>query len=238
MRIFFISLILSSIISGSANAQDDGYGLEEVIVTGSRMAEYRPDVIPAVTLAKRADFMIQKVRIISDTRKADLRREEIYQTIKNLLKKAKDSKMFSLGTGEDYFVPLTENNYRLSLSNHRRKPDTSMTYLLVKAPLDQEASANDISASIKAFIKDAKVVGRTEVLPEGKLGLSIVRPEKYRQELIHKIAADAKAASAAFGKDYRVLLKGMESPLLWERQGLATMALYIPYSYDIVPAGH
>ena len=131
MRIFFISLILSSIISGSANAQDDGYGLEEVIVTGSRMAEYRPDVIPAVTLAKRADFMIQKVRIISDTRKADLRREEIYQTIKNLLKKAKDSKMFSLGTGEDYFVPLTENNYRLSLSNHRRKPDTSMTYLLV-----------------------------------------------------------------------------------------------------------
>jgi len=234
MKALLFAATLAAFVSSPTTAQDE-FDVEEVIVTGSRITDYRPEEIPAVTLPKRADFMIQKVRVISDTRKSDVRKEEIYATIFKLMEKAEKSNIFTLGTGEDYFVPLTKSNFKLQLQAHRHKPDTSLTHLLVKAALDQKASANEISTSIKNFIKNAEIAGRTEVLPAGNLGLSIVRPEKYRKELIRKIAADARSAAEAFGSDYRITLKGLESPLQWERQGLDTMALFIPYEYDIVP---
>ena len=222
-----------------AQAGNDGEtGLEEIIVTGSRMLDWEPDIIPAIKLVKRADFMIQKIRIVNDTRKEDQRADEIYETIFAMLAAAKKSSTFTLGTGEDVFVALTEENYKLPLLNLASKADTSYTDLLVKAPLTRQSKANKIVDEIRDFIKKAKLVGRSEVLPTGEIGLSIIQPEKYRQEVIGLIAKDVKQTLAAFGDGYSVQLEGMEYPLLWERQGLATMALYIPYKYTILPGGN
>lgn len=179
--------------------------------------------------------MIQRIQVVNDTRKEDMRENEIYSTIKALLDAAQKSKAFTLGTGDDVFVPLTEENYKLPLQESQDKVDTSFTYLLVKAALDSKSKANMIAEEIRSFIKNAKLVGRTEVEAKGDLGLSIVHPERYRQDVLKLIANDVKMSLSAFGEGYRVELEGLEWPLLWERQGLATMSLYIPYSYKIVP---
>jgi hypothetical protein len=235
MKKFICVAALFSLISLSASAQD-GMVVEEVIVTGSRITDFISDLPPAVTLTKRADFMIQTIKITNDSRHEKDRRREIYTTIAKMLEKAGNNQLFTLGTGEDYFVPLTTENYKLPLTKGKRT-DTSETWLLVKAPVNQKASANKIVSSIRDFITSAAKVGRTEILPDEDLGLSIIQPEKYRAEIIKKIAADVKAAANAFGPGYRIRLKGLESPLVWERQGLATMTLYIPYAFEIIPSG-
>jgi hypothetical protein len=215
---------------------NDEYEFEEVIVTGSRITDtYDIYEIPAVRLVKRADFMIQEIRIVSDSRKEEMRRDEIHKTIFNLLKMSEKTEVFTLGTGEDIFVPLDRSNYKLVIEALESKTDTSQTRLLVKASLDQKASANQISSAIHDFIEKADLVGRAEILKTDELGLSIVNPERYRSELLQKLAADIRSTTAVFGEDYRVTIEGLNYPVLWERQGLATMVLYIPYNYEIVP---
>jgi hypothetical protein len=229
LRTFFVSTCLMVALHTTAvQAQD----LEEIIVTGSRAYN-----LPAVTLVKRADFMIQELRITNDTRQEQQREQEIYETIAGLLKKAKATNVFTLGTGEAVFTPLTTENYRVPLEEDDDRDDASQTYILIKAPLKQDASPNQIADSIRDFIRNAKMVGRTEVEADDELGLSILNPERYRYELIDLVAADAKRTASAFGPEYRLHIRTFDEPLQWQRQGLDAMALYIPYKFDIVPAG-
>lgn len=237
-KLFTISaLIFFSSITAQAQDPDQGnHDLEEIIVTGSAILDWEPDIIPAIRLVKKADFMIQQIRIFNDTRKAEQRADEIYKTISNMLKAAENSSTFTLGTGDDVFVKLTAENYQLPLSEISSKEDAEYTDLLVKAPIHERTEPNAVAKEIRDFISLAEVDGRSEVVATGEMGLSIIKPERYRKDVIALIAKDVQQTLSAFGDNYSVRLEGMEYPLLWERQGLATMALYIPYSYTIVPS--
>ena len=59
--------------------------LEEVVVTGARVEFYE---MPAVAVTKQADFLVQNIRLINDSRAPDLRRQEIFGTIERMLASA------------------------------------------------------------------------------------------------------------------------------------------------------
>ena len=71
MRIIrFVFLIC--MVTSVASAQD--VVLEEIVVTGSRIdVDYYE--MPAVTITKKADFLVQSIRLINDSRSPDLRRD-------------------------------------------------------------------------------------------------------------------------------------------------------------------
>ena len=58
--------VLAALLASVADAQPSG--IQEIVVTGSRMSEYDPVQTPQVTLRKRADNLITKVTVVCDTR--------------------------------------------------------------------------------------------------------------------------------------------------------------------------
>jgi hypothetical protein len=207
--------------------------LGEIVVTGSRVSGDDYSGIPAITLDKRADFLVQQIRLTNDTRAADARRKELYQTIRDLLTDASKKPGMALGYGDEFLIPITPENYEIPLQSVGQRPDTSWTELYVKVAL---APSDDVSKSLSAlsaFISKASVTGRTEIQPQDDVALSIVNPERYRFEIIAQISADAKKLQDAVGAQCRVSISGLSNRVSWQRSDVSQLTLYIPYEVEL-----
>ena len=71
---------------------------------------------------------------------------------------------------------------------------------------------------------------------DGDLTLSVVGPDQYRDAIVDRVAADAKAMAARLGPAYAVHANGLDRPVEWSRASLTEVYLYVPYSYSVVPA--
>jgi hypothetical protein len=63
-----------------------------------------------------------------------------------------------------------------------------------------------------------------------------VNPTQYRDRVIELMAADVKKVTAALGPDYKVVLRGIDQPIQWVRDGMLELTIYVPYRYDVLPA--
>ena len=206
---------------------------DEIVVTGSRVNGDDYSGIPAVTLQRRADFMVQRIRLVNDTRSDELRRKELYQTVRGLLSDTAKRPGIALGYGTEFLVPISEHEYEVPLDSGGKRADTSSTSIYVKMALGPK---DDVSAAIgvlAAFIKGARVVGRTEIEPEGEIALSLVGPEKYRYQIIARIAEDAKKLQATLAAKCRVHITGLSKRVSWQRSDVSELTLYIPYNVDL-----
>ena len=217
-----------------AAAQED-LGGSEIVVTGARRESDSYDAhMPAVGLRRTADFALQPVVVTGDTRDADQRHGEMYQTIRNAIELA-PSHGVQLAFGDVIVEPLTIGNYRaLTLATDNR-PDSNRVHLLVKAPLNGATDARAATARIDAFLKAIKPIGRALVEPSGSLTLSVVAPDQYRPEIARKIAEDAGAMAAKFGPSYAVEVVGLNRPVEWSRASLTEVFLYVPYELTVRP---
>jgi len=231
----FVAAVL---FASAASAQDEpsavSVGAQEIVVTGSRSSVdgYNAQT-PAVGLKKVADFAIQPVVVTGDTRDADLRHEEMYQTIRRAIELA-GANGVQLAFGELIVEPLTLANYRDLTFATDNRPDTNRIELMVKAPLTG-ADAKAATARIDRFLKAIKPVGRALVVQGGDLSLSVVAPDQYRPEIARIIAADAAAMAAKFGPDYAVEVRGLNRPVDWSRASLTEVFLFVPYELVITP---
>lgn len=233
MRTLGLSLLL---LVGAAPALAQDLTGSEVVVTGTRKQADNYDAsIPAIGLRHVADYAIQEVNVVGDTRDAPRRRDEIFQMIHGAIALAAKSGGIELATGELVVEPLTVDNYRnLPLHNDGR-PDTDKTSFLVKTRLAANGDAKAALDRISAFIKAVPTVGRAEMRPNGDLTLSIVSPDQYRGRIVDLVAADAHATAAKLGVDYAIEAKGLDRPVEWSRASLTEVFLYVPYSYTVVP---
>lgn len=78
-------LILALALAAAAPAWSQ---VDEVVVTGARISGDDYSGIPAVVLQRRADFLVQRVRLTNDTRAADARNKELHQTIRDMVSDA------------------------------------------------------------------------------------------------------------------------------------------------------
>ena len=238
MRLCPIFLAATLFTSKVASAQDTptavSVGSQEIVVTGTRMnVDGYSAQTPAVGLKKVADFAIQPVTITGDTRDADQRHEEMYQTIQKAIGLA-SSYGVQLAYGDIVVEPLTLANYRDLTFAADNRPDTNRVELLVKAPLIG-ADAKEATARIDRFLKAIKPVGRALIAASDDLSLSVVAPDQYRPEIGKIIASDAAAMAAKFGPDYAVEVRGLNRPVDWSRASLTEVFLYIPYELVIRP---
>lgn len=206
--------------------------LEEVIVTGAH-AQSAP---PAQRVLRQADNLLLRILITNDAREAEQRKAEIHATLLRAIKSADSSKGISISsvTPNGFVLPLTESNYRIDLTRGSR-PDTSQAYFRVRAPITDQKDAEDLHSSLKRFVTDLKMEGRTLVEIDSDVEVSIVNPQQYRNQVIGLMAEDVNSVTSALGDDYRVVLSGIDRPVQWARVGSTDVAIFIPYEYMVVP---
>ena len=230
----FAAGLLAALALPAAFAQDDtgGTELDEVVVTGSLISSDDYYGMPAVTIKRRADFLVQGVTLVNDTRDADGRRRELHETLRNLVADAAKQGL-SLGYGEDFLIPVTPRNFELPLEKFGSRADTSAVSIRIKQSIGPTDDVDKALARIADFIKKARRVGRTEIDNDGDIALSVVNPERYRYEILPLIAADARKLQAAIGGQCHVNLTGLASRMSWERSDIAELTLYLPYKVEL-----
>lgn len=206
--------------------------VDEIVVTAAKRSESYYE-IPAVTITKPADFLVQEVRLVNDSRAPDLRKQEIVSTIEGMLKQASRDRSVALSYGQGFLEPVNLNEVALQIIEDNKRTDTSSVDLFVKVTLASGDDTRARIASLKQFIARIQKVGRTEIEAQGDVGLSIVDPEKYRAEILGRIAAENARLARAMGPRCHVKVAGLEGRVQWDRTSIAELTLYIPYGVEI-----
>ncbi|HEY5809283.1 MAG TPA: hypothetical protein VIT67_15015 [Povalibacter sp.] len=214
-----------------AGAAASAQSLEEVVVTGMRASDYSE--MPAITITKPADFLVQEIQLINDSRSPDLRKKEIISTIQGMLKRAASDKGIALSYGEGFLVPVNLTDESLQIIEDKKRPDTSRVEIFVKVTLSAGDDTKAKIAGLRKFIEKTQLVGRTEIDPLGDVGLSIVGPEKYRYDILARIAEENARLTKAVGSKCEVKVSGLSGRVRWERTEVAELMLYIPYDVEI-----
>jgi hypothetical protein len=207
--------------------------VDEVVVTGARISGDDYSGIPAVVLQRRADFLVQRVRLTNDTRAAEARNKELQQTIRDMVSDAAKKPGIALSYGDEFLIPISAAATEVVLRVGGERPDTSSTSIYVKMALDAKDDVPAAIANLRAFIKKARISGRTEIVLEDDVGLSLVAPEKYRYDIIGKITEDAKKLRETVGAKCRIQLEGLSNRVSWQRSDISELTLYIPYQIQL-----
>lgn len=238
IRIFALSwaaFIVASI--GPACAQ-------EVVVSGAWRAGApppNPNAVPVtqlpsvIGLRRPADFVIQAVRVVGDTRDETTRRRELCATVLTTIRAARQAGI-DVASGQDLLEPLTEATHCLLPMSGAGRPDTDQVTFLLKVPVIPGVTLVSAAERIAAFVKQVLPSGRTSIEISGGPALSVVNPDQYRGQIIDLIAADAAATRARFGPGNGVQVTGLDRAVQWRRTGPTEVMLYLPGGYTIVPA--
>ena len=230
MKLGHFGLALVLLGAGSAFGQD----MEEVVVTGMRSE----GAVPGTSLKRPGDFLLLSVEVSNDSRDAKTRDTEIKETLRAMLAAAGRDKSIELSViGDNNLVlPLRLDSGTLSLVNGKR-PDTSQTSINVKTRIPAIiGNSSTLVAKLRDFVKGIKPVGRTIVDGNGDFEISLVKPAQYRDEVIGLFAADVKKVTAALGPDYKVVVRGIDKPIQWVRDGMLEVTIFVPYGFDVIPA--
>lgn len=230
LRAFVLAIFLLS-----ASAASLGQQMEEIVVTAEQRES---EDIPGTFLRKTGDFLLLQVNVRNDTREAAARKDEIYATLRNALANAKREGDIELSVIDenDLVIPLKVDSATVVLKPGDR-PDSSFTRISVKTRIPATGANGQVLISkLKDFVAGIKEDGRTKLDPDGSVDISIVSPHRYRDEIIALFAADAKKVTAALGEDYKVVTTGIDRPVRWVRIGLLELALFVPYSYQVLPS--
>ena len=231
MRSFtYIILGLGALaISGFAQAQED-----EIIVTATK----RESSVPGIVLEKRGDFLLLEVDIENDSRGLDVRMSEISQTVENIIAAAEldPSIQLSMVDENDLVRPLSLETFTTGIRGGAR-PDTSIAYLKVKTPIpDSVADSYKLATKLGVFIEAIDEVGRTTIDASDEISVSVVNPYQYRKEVLNMVLSEIKEVTTTLGPEYRAVITGIDGEVQWVRSGDLSLAFYLPYNYDILPA--
>lgn len=152
MKALFLAITLAT-ASISAHAQE----LQEVVVTAQRTQSY--EGVPAVTVRKPADFLVQAIRLVNDSRSPDLRKSEIIGTIDALLKRAADLRNVALSYGEGFLVPIDLSSDALQIIEDQKRSDTSVVDIYVKVTLTEKDDTKKRIGDLRSFIKQTDCSG-------------------------------------------------------------------------------
>jgi hypothetical protein len=229
MKLYKILLLSSTLLTSSISFAQS---VDEVVITGIRSGEYTE--MPAITFKKKADFLVQRVKLINDSRSPELRKTEIIQTIKNLITESRKIKGIELSYGEGFLVPVNLDDNSLPIIDDKRASDTSRINFSIKIALSEKQPAKVKIEELKKFLKSANLVGRTLLEQEGDIGLSIVNPEQYRYEILSLISKENNKLKESFGSDCSTENEGISGRVEWERTAVDELVLFIRFKTKVL----
>jgi hypothetical protein len=231
MRRHFTAILAGCALASAATpvlAQD------EIVVTASRLKEYDPQQTPQVTLKRRADNLIVAVTVVCDTRDQSQRRDELKQTLRNMIRAAEQDRAIDLGLGDEVVGAFDESMLDAVITPDARA-DTSRAVVVIKTPVRADDTFDGATGRIQAFVKRTTKMGRTEILLDDDWQLTLVNPQQYRPDVARLVAEDARRMAALFGEGYGVEAQNLQLPVSWYQAGPLDLALYIPYRLTVRP---
>jgi hypothetical protein len=232
-KIRFIALLAmcAALSPTPAPAADDP---EEFLVTASRTDK---TVIPGASLQRPADFLLQRIRVSSDSPDANVRADEILRTLRQLQNAARRDRTLELCAlfNDRAVAPLIIDPATLKLRPGSRSQTTEVTIAVKTKVVPGANNATALLAKLKAFPTTVQPAGRSAIDVVGDGELTIVNPSQYRETVIQLYAADIKAVTSALGTEYRVVSHGIDRQLQWMRDGMTDVVFFIPYQYDVIP---
>lgn len=228
--------ILTCLVALAAAVPAATQGLEEIVVTASRLKEYDPAETPQVTLRKRADNLITAVTVTCDTRDQSQRRAELRATLRNMIRAAGPDRTIALGIGDEVVGAFDESMLDSVIVPDARA-DTSRATVIVKTAVTADDSFDAATSRIRAFVARTEKVGRSEILLNSGWELTLINPSQYRPEVARLVAEDARRMSGLFGEGYGVEVTGLQLPVSWYQAGPLDLALYVPYRLTVRPTG-
>ena len=215
---------------------------------------YTPPSPPVIGFKRQADSAVRNIDIVSDSREEDMRRREVQAMLLDAIDRAKTAG-FSLVTGQLELVEVTRANWQDQFPELAGKAkekddeddydddededqsayenDSSSTTIRLKIKTKLDGSINNAQQKIAGFIKSVPATGRSLIVPQGGLSLTIINPDQYRDEIYKRIATGAKHAVSFYGPEYGVEVVGLDRDVAWQQVSNTEVFLYIPYSFKI-----
>jgi hypothetical protein len=253
------ALLSAALFAAPVIAQDD---YQEVVVTGSLRSNslssvpvsiYSPPSPPVIGFKRQADSAVRNIDIVSDSREEDMRRREVQAMLLDAIDRAKKDG-FSLVTGQLELVEVTRANWQDQFPELAGKvkdaddddddddddegqmayeDDGGSTVIRLKVKTKLDGSINNAQQKIASFVKGVPATGRSLIVPQGGLALTIINPDQYRDEIYKRIATGATHAVSFYGPEYGVEVTGLDGDVSWQQVSNTEVFLYIPYSFKI-----
>ncbi len=213
---------------------------EEIVVTASRYTQrFEETTIPAVTLTRRADAVVQTVIVESDSRDAAQRRTELTQALTDIAQRARGNTMVTVSlvqddaqdAGDTSLVPFSLEAALETIGSGNRA-DTSRVQIMLRTAVTPDDTLRTAGKRLSDFMRAAPRPGRVTLMP-GNASLTLINPSQYRPAVVAAVMENGKAALALAGPDHALLVSGLEKRLAWRQAGDLAMTLYIPYSLAI-----
>ena len=210
---------------------------------------------PVIGLKRQADSAVRQIEIVSDSRESDMREREVRAMLLAAIGRAKGAGL-SLVIGQYEVTEVTAENWRDHFpalagkadsdgddedddDDEDSKPNPSFeddgsnatARLMVKTRLD--GSIASAQQKIGAYVKAVPPTGRSQIDQKGKLALTIIKPDQYRDEIYRRVAEGAKQAVGFYGPDYGVDVTGLDRAIAWTQVSNTEVFLYVPYSFSV-----
>jgi hypothetical protein len=234
--------IAASAFAAPAFAQDAN---EMIVVTAAkRMAVEDDEVaqsvggfsspIPYISIIAPADFVIFTVNLETGTRTPDEAQRELERTFTSLAQRvarAQDIKLEVGVPGNSAELETTEAREAIELGYGNER---SSIPLVFKFAVQKDDTFRTVRGRAEKFISEIQLNGRVEAVAGDLQYIGVNDPKKHRQDLLKKIADDARSmqtifATASTGAS-SISLTGLEGRVRTRPSGPLEMEIYIPYS--------
>ena len=210
-----------------------------VVVTGSRADrsanfKYYEANQPAIGFTRKADFFVKPIYVNSDSRGAQLRRDELFAMLRATIETA-SAEGISLVAGDYSLQSLTLENMEEMPIRSGGRPDTSRVTLYARLPVEgKDARASRANERIEAFTKSIPATGRS-FIQTGNVELAINTPDQYRINVVREIAEESRRYASLFGSDYGIQITGLDSELFCKQASETEVFLYIRHNFVVQP---
>jgi len=189
--------------------------------------------LPYISILAPADFVIFTVTLETGTRSAADAQQELERTFTALAAKVSRSQGVVLEVGypgDSSELETTEAHEAIEFGYG----DRSSIPLVFKFAVQKDDTFRAARARAEKFISEIQLTGRTEAITGDLQYIGVTDPKKHREDLLKKIAEDARNMQTIFGSASTgataISLTGLEGRVKTRPSGPLEMEIYIPYS--------
>src|SRR5262249_44373482 len=162
--------------------------------------------------------VISTLTVACDTRDRSQRLVELKDTLRDMMRAA-SGKNISFGVDTDDIVRDLDERMFDDLITPGSRPDTSQANLTIRTDIADTDKLEDAIERIRAFVDRAQRIGRTELSLGSRWDLTLLSPERNRDELMRRIVDDARRTAELLGQSTGITIEGLQKPIEWYRSG-------------------
>jgi len=175
-----------------------------------------------------ADFVSLPISIRSGNQDALERIKDVEATLASLHAEAEAFPDVVVTGGTVSITPASEKS---NWSTPAYAPETD-SRLYLSAPLTQETSVFSVAERIYALLARVKSVGDAKVRV-GATALSVRAPERFREDLLHRIRDGVAKAKKELGAAGPVDVSGLAGPVRVSQKDDRTVRVYLDYELTV-----